>query len=442
MKRTITLVCLLALASWIATAAVQFLLQPASSFLDALIFRVPINALIGRVVTLMLVEFAVLVASGNSRFQELAIKRLTEADRKYSSLLQSLPVGVYRVAADGRILEANDPFAKILGFHDGADLKAAFLNLNQLCTNRADREKQLEKLKEGPAFAEFELRRVDERTVWVRDYPRATLNADGSISFVDGVCVEMHGIDGIMRDIAEHRKLQSMKEHFIVSVTHELRTPLVSIKGYVDHIVAKEPDLSKSVKAQIEVVRRNADRLLQLTNDLLNLEETETGHLDFKVRPIALREAIGECIEEVEPLVEEKGLQLKLEIPENLSKVSADPLRFTEILVNILENAIKFTPGHGEIMIRAEEGDSATTVSVTDTGIGIDPKDLNRVFEPFAVIRKPTYFKGTGLGLSLAKKLAEAQGGRVWASSVGKGRGSTFYFALPKKEEKWLMALG
>jgi len=442
MKRTITLICLLALASWIATAAVQFLLQPASSFLDVLIFRVPVNALIGRGVTLMLVEFAVLVASGNSRFQETTIKRLTEANRTYSSLLKSLPVGVYRVAADGRILEANDHFAKILGFHDGAELKGAGLNLNQFCTNRADREKQLEKLREGPVFAEFELRLVDERTIWVRDYPRATLNADGSISFVDGVCVEMHGIDGIMRDIAEHRKLQSMKEHFIVSVTHELRTPLVSIKGYVDHIVAKEPDLSKSVKAQIEVVRRNADRLLQLTDDLLNLEETETGHLDFKVRPIALRKAIDECVEEVELLIKEKGLHLKLEIPENLSKVSADPLRFTEILVNILENAIKFTPSHGEIIVRAEEGDRATTVSVTDTGIGLDPKDLARVFEPFAVIEKPTYFKGTGLGLSLAKKLAEAQGGRVWASSVGKGRGSTFYFMLPKKEEKWVMALG
>jgi two-component system phosphate regulon sensor histidine kinase PhoR len=423
-------------------AAVEFGLQPAGSFLDWLIFRVPINALIERAVTVVLVGLAAIVVARYWRNQESTITPRTDVDDKYASLLRSLPVGVYRMAADGRILEANDQFAKILGFHDGTELKGAGWNLNEFCINKVDRQKQLEKLREGPAFAEFQLRRMDERTIWIRDYPRATLNADGSIAYIDGVCVEMHEIDGIMRDIAEHRKLQRMKEHFIIAVTHELRTPLVSIKGYVDHILAKEPSLSEGLRAQVEIVRRNADRLLQLTDDLLNLEETETGHLDLKVQPLVLREAVAECVEEIQPLIREKGIELKLEIPGNLSKISADPLRLMEILMNILENAVKFTPSHGEITIRVEESDSTITVSITDTGIGIDPKDLERVFEPFAVIDKPGYFKGTGLGLSLAKKLVEAHGGRLWASSVGKGRGSTFYFTLPKKEEEWLMAHG
>lgn len=442
MKRNLVLLSLLAVTSWVVMAAVEFSLQPTRSFSDWLFLRVPINALIERVATVMLVGLAAIVVAGDSRIQESTIKRLTEAEDRYASQLRRLPVGVYRIAADGRILEANDQFARILGFHDRTELKGAAWNLNEFCTNKTDRQKQFEKLREGPAFAEFELRRMDERTIWIRDYPQATLNADGSIAYIDGVCVEMHGIDGIMRDIAEHRKLQRMKEHFIISVTHELRTPLVSIKGYVDHILAKEPSLSQGLKTQIEIVRRNADRLLQLTDDLLNLEETETGRLDLKVQPLALREAVAECVEEVQPLIKEKGIELKLEIPEDLCKISADPLRLVEILTNILENAVKFTPRNGEITIRAEEGDSTTTVSIADSGIGIDPKDLERVFEPFAVIDKPGYFKGTGLGLSLAKKLVEAHGGRVWASSVGKGRGSTFYFTLPKKEEKWLTIHG
>ena len=106
--------------------------------------------------------------------------------------------------------------------------------------------------------------------------------------------------------------------------------------------------------------------------------------------------------------------------------VVADRLRLNQVLTNILDNASKFTPDEGTITIRIEEEEDAVTVSITDSGIGMDQKDLKRVFEPFAVIEKPTYFKGTGVGLSLTKKLVEAQGGKVWATSIGKGQGATF----------------
>lgn len=389
-----------------------------------------------------MIGLAAVVLAGNSRIQESTIRRLATANERNASVLRSLPVGVYRITAEGRILESNKRFAETLGFRDADELKRSSRNLNDFYTNKADRAKQVEKLREAPAFAEFELRRIDDRTIWVRDYPQATLNADGSIAYIDGVCVEMHGIDAIMRDIAEHRKLQSMKEHFIIAVTHELRTPLVSIKGYLDHIIAKEPNLSGDLKTKIEIVNRNADRLLHLTDDLLKLQDSETGRLDLKVEPLSLHEIIAQCVEEIQPLVKGKGQRVELEIPEKLSKVSADPLRFTEMMINLLENASKFSPTEGTIRIQVEERDGATAISVTDNGIGIDSKDLERVFEPFAVIEKPGYFKGTGLGLSLTRKLVEAQGGKIWASSVGKGRGATFTFTLPKTEEKWIMAHG
>ena len=228
-----------------------------------------------------------------------------------------------------------------------------------------------------------------------------------------------------------------MKDHFIVAVTHELRTPLVSIKGYVDHIIAKEPNLSNSLKSKIEVVKRNTDRLLQLTDDLLSVQNMETGRLEFKFETLNLHETITQCIDEIQPSLKEKNQEIRLEVPGNPLPVVCDRLRLNEVLMNILSNESKFTPNEGSIIIRVEEDASTVTVSITDNGIGIDKKDLQRVFEPFAAIEKPTYIKGSGLGLSLAKKMVEAQRGKIWATSLGKGQGATFAFTLPKSKEEY-----
>jgi PAS domain S-box-containing protein len=438
--RTTIILLSLGLTTWVLAAAYDCLTVPTQSFLDWLIYNIPTNELILRTIALGVFAFASVVLGVNSLAQESAMERLGKSNEKYTSLLRNLPVGIYRITSNGGILEANRQFAQVLGYQDVDELKS--VDMNEVYINKPDRQRHLESLKESPVFAEFELRRKDGATVWVRDYPRATLNADGSIAHIDGVCVEMHGIEGLMRDITEHKKLQSMKDHFIVSVTHELRTPLVSIKGYVDHIMAKEPDLSESLRSKIEAVRRNADRLLELTDDLLNVQDIETGHLEFKLEKLVLQEVLNQCLEEIQPLLKEKHQEIRLEIPGKKLEVVADRLRLNQALMNLLSNANKFTANDGTITIRIEEDDRDATISVTDTGIGLEKKDLERVFEPFAVIEKPTYFKGTGLGLSLTKKLVEGQAGRIWATSVGKGRGTTFAFTLPKSKEEWIKTLG
>ena len=205
----------------------------------------------------------------------------------------------------------------------------------------------------------------------------------------------------------------------------------------MDHIIAKEPNLSNSLRSKIEVVKRNTDRLLQLTDDLLNVEDMETGRLEFKFETVNLHDALAQCVEELQPLLKDKGQEIRLEVPGNPLPVLCDRLRLNEVLMNILSNANKFTSNGGSITIRVEEDELAVTVSISDNGIGIDKKDLERVFEPFAAIEKPMYFKGTGLGLSLIKKLIEAQRGKIWATSLGKGQGATFAFTLPKSKEEY-----
>ena len=195
----------------------------------------------------------------------------TTSYERLRSMLDNLPVGVYRGTSDGRILEANRTFAELLAYDSIDEVKR--VNLNDIYVRKTDRIGHLEKLREANVFAEFELRKKDGGTIWARDYPKATLGASGYVDYMDGVLVQTQGIEAIVRDITERRRLEIMKDHFISSATHELRTPLVSIKGYADFILAENPESSiTNIRPFVEVMKRNADRLLELTNDLLDAQ--------------------------------------------------------------------------------------------------------------------------------------------------------------------------
>jgi PAS domain S-box-containing protein len=440
MKNRVTFLASLGISLWILDALFETLASPNVSFINSLVLGVPIDRMLFRIAIIAALTVAGIILARDSLSRDLKIKELKKSEDKYASLLNNLPVGVYRITPDGKILEANRQFAEILGYQEPEELKN--VNLNSLYVNKLDRHTQLERLRESSVFAEFELRQKDGGTVWVRDYPKATLRPDRTIDCIDGVCVETRGLDAIVRGITEHKRLQSMKDQLLVAVTHELRTPLVSIKGYIDLILSKEADLSKSLRSEIEIVKRNVDRLLNLTNDLLNVQDFEAGRMELKFETLNLHEPLAQCIEEMQPLLREKKQEIRLEIPARPLPIVGDRLRLNEALTNLLTNANKFAPPGGSIIIRVEEDETTATISVTDDGIGIDKKDLQRVFEPFAAIEKPSYFKGSGLGLSLAKKLVEAQGGKIWATSPGKGLGATFAFTLPKSREQWVTING
>jgi PAS domain S-box-containing protein len=349
------------------------------------------------------------------------------------SMLDNLPVGVYRATSDGRILEANRTFAELLGYGNIDEIKC--VNLDDVYVRKTDRINLLEKLRDATVFAEFELKRKDGRTIWVRDYPKATLTNSGYVDYMDGVLVQTHGIEAIVRDITERRRLEIMKDHFISAATHELRTPLVSIKGYADFILAENPDSSiGNIRPFVEVMKRNADRLLELTNDLLDAQRMESGRIQLKIQQVDIRSLVKESVQEVQPLLNQKRQHLHMKIPSGTLNIRGDPLRLSQVFWNIMNNAIKFTPDGGDITISIEETPTRICIYIQDTGIGIDKKDLDRVFEPFATIEKPTYFKGTGLGLSLTKRLVEAHGGTIRVTSPGKWQGTTITLELLKNE--------
>ena len=273
-----------------------------------------------RITALALLAVTGIVLAKNSHSQDSRIEELTKSNANFTSLLNNLPVGVYRATLEGKVLQTNLQFAKILGYKNPQDLRD--INLNEVYTNKSDRQAFLKRLREAPVFGEFELRRKNERMVWVREYPKATLKVDGTIEYIDCVCVEAHGIDAIVRDLTEHKKLESMKNGFIVAVTHELRTPLVSIKGYIDHILAREPNVSDSLKSKIEVVQRNTDRLLELTNDLLNIQNMENGTFEIKLQKLNLTEVLTQCVEEIQPILRDKQQEVNLDVTDkNLMRI-------------------------------------------------------------------------------------------------------------------------
>jgi len=264
-------------------------------------------------------------------------------------------------------------------------------------------------------------------------------DADGDLHIIQTVKTPIKDKNGIVthligitRDLTERKRLEKMKDQFISAVTHELRTPLVSIKAYVDYpLTGKMGQLSEEMKSNLTIVKRNTDRLLQLTGDLLELRRMESGKLELNKEPMDFQKTIEQCIEEIQPIIQEKKQILDVKSPKQPLIVNGDKVRLSQVLMNLLSNANKFTPEGGKILLDVKVNQKIH-VELSDTGIGIRKQDLERVFEPFSAITKPTYIPGTGLGLSVTKGLIEAHRGKIWANSQGEGKGSTIIFELPK----------
>jgi signal transduction histidine kinase len=191
--------------------------------------------------------------------------------------------------------------------------------------------------------------------------------------------------------------------------------------------------MTENVQSNLHVVKRNTDRLLGLVDDLLDLSRMQAGRLRLELQPMDFKTVIQSCMAEAEPLIEEKKLSVGMEVPEKPLPIQGDQVRLCEVLMNLLSNATKFSPEGSDVTLRVEEENESIKVQVSDRGIGIRKKDLERVFEPFSAIEKPTYIKGAGLGLSITKGFVEAHGGRIWAESEGEGKGATFTFTLPRR---------
>jgi two-component system phosphate regulon sensor histidine kinase PhoR len=234
---------------------------------------------------------------------------------------------------------------------------------------------------------------------------------------------------------AELEKVERVRKDFVINVSHELRTPLASIQGYTETLLdgaVNDPPIANKF---LNIIRQNTERLTRLTADLLVLSRIELGQQELKPMLQSVAQLVTDNVDAMQPLAQRKGISLILEPPSEEAQVFADAEAVHQILTNLLENAIKYTPDGGTVIVATRMQGDKIEVSVKDTGMGIPHEDLPRLFERFYRVDKARSkaLGGTGLGLSIVKHLVQSQGGVVRVDSKV-DKGSTFYFTLPCTE--------
>ena len=245
----------------------------------------------------------------------------------------------------------------------------------------------------------------------------------------------------LFREIeAKGRELEIASKHkseFLANMSHELRTPLNAILGYTELILDKiYGDVPENIEEVLDRVEKNGRHLLGLINDVLDLSKIEAGQLVLSLDDYSMKDVVHTVLTSVESLAAEKNLELKVSVSPEVAHGKGDQQRISQVLLNLVGNAIKFTEA-GEVSLEATVSNDTFLVSVADTGPGLSEADKQRIFEEFhQVDGSSTREKGgTGLGLSIAKRIVEMHGGRIWVESTA-GKGSTFWFTLPVRVER------
>jgi two-component system phosphate regulon sensor histidine kinase PhoR len=243
-----------------------------------------------------------------------------------------------------------------------------------------------------------------------------------------------HAVGGsaaVFFDVTELRRLEKVRKDFVANVSHELRTPITAIRGYAETLQDGALTDPTNAPKMVEIIHRQSERLSELVEDLLELSRLESRVLQLAEAPIDLAVAAQRAAEAVRPKAAERKISLVLEIPAGITAL-ADERGVEQVLINLLDNAAKYTPPGGKVTVFARSGAGGVVLAVQDTGIGIEQRHLHRLFERFYRVDKGRSrdMGGTGLGLSIVKHLASAMQGDVRVESAP-GQGSTFFVELP-----------
>jgi two-component system, OmpR family, phosphate regulon sensor histidine kinase PhoR len=339
-----------------------------------------------------------------SRQLETRLRELTAEKADLNATLSSMSEGVLVADGTGKIRLANQALRRQFQLGDeviGKTVLEAFRNVG------------LAELVSATGMKEVTFLQPDERVFAVT---AATLSgAAGAVA--------------VFHDITRLKHLENIRKEFVANVSHELRTPLSIIKGYVETLLDDQPPDVATSQQFLETIQRHTRRLESLIDDLLSISELESQQARLSLAPVSLRAVAAAVLEEIRPRA--GGKCISVEVPDLRVRADADRLR--QVLLNLLDNAIKYTQDGGQIRITARPVSGDAEVCVADNGPGIAPEHLARIFERFYRVDKARSRElgGTGLGLSIVKHIVQAHGGRVWAESELE-KGSRFYFTLPQ----------
>lgn len=347
--------------------------------------------------------------------------------KELSMAMEHAVDGISRLDSSNRFTHVNPAYAVLLGWNADELINRDWLSV--IDADDAEKMKGAHQLMLHKGKAEVEGRAVRK---------------DGSVFHTQMILVKTvdlnqnyNGFFCFMKDITERKFKEALeiKSQFIAMASHELRTPLHSIKEGVNTLLeGLTGELNEDQREFLAIIKRNVDRLTRLINDVLDFQKLEAAAVKYDFKKHDINKIIHEVHETMNPMVKGKEVHFQLKLEGDLPKVRADADRIAQVLINLTNNAIKFTDS-GPIVISSEKENHAIKVSVKDSGIGIKREDVPKVFTTFGQLSttKRMNSLGTGLGLSISKKIVEQHGGKIWVESEY-GKGSTFSFLLPFQE--------
>jgi PAS domain S-box-containing protein len=369
---------------------------------------------------------ALLVMTGIGNLAGTAIhhaqlfQRLETAHRRYQELFEDSIDPIVITDRAGDILEAN---RQAVVMTDISPEELLRMNIDDLPGIKHEIfAERLEQLDSGETITyETVFATSDEAEIPIHVNVRQ-VNIDGAFR-----------LQWILRDITDYKNLDKVREDMVYMIYHDIQAPLSNVLSsleLLDEMISLEGDPSK--KSLIDIAMRSADRVEKLTSDLLDTKRLETGLPVSELKPLAVKLLVSGAIEQILSSAREKKLKVSVDIPNTIPTVQVDGDMIKRVLVNLLENAVKYTPEGGSITINANSLDAWVTLSVQDTGRGIPAEAQERIFEKFTRIREGAtgMTKGLGLGLAFCRMAVEGHGGRIWVESKP-GEGSRFSFTLP-----------
>lgn len=357
----------------------------------------------------------------------------TEAERqRLDSVLKHMSDGVIATDRRGRVMIINNRAVELLGINQEDAVGKSImkvLNLDKTFTFRHLLEKD------------------DELILHVEnedDKEDSTLQ--GEFSIIQRETGFISGVVCVLTDITEQEKIEQERRNFVSNVSHELRTPLTSVKSYTESLQEgawKNPEIAPSF---LKVIATETERMIRMVSDLLHLSRMDQGNMELEKEYISINDLLSHILDRFDMMVQsgalrDKNYQIIRDFTKRTLWVDVDQDKITQVIDNIMNNALKYSPEGGTITCRLMETHNSVVMSITDEGMGIPRKDLSHIFERFYRVdrARARSMGGTGLGLAISKEVLLLHGGRIWATSL-ENKGSTFFISLPYvsfEEEEW-----
>ena len=352
-----------------------------------------------------------------------------ESERnRLNSVLSHMSDGVVATDRRGKVITINDMALSLLGISKEAAIGQNILNL-------LDIEK------------DYTLRKILESTEELLIERNESNYGDNKIIRVEFSMIRresgfISGLVAVMHDVTEQEQNERDRREFVSNVSHELRTPLTSMRSYIETLSEGAWQDQEMAPRFLKITLDETDRMIRMINDLLDLSRMDNGNLKLNIEMVNFNELVNFVLDRFDVIIanSEKKYRIVREFTQRPLFVEVDTDRMIQVIDNIMNNAIKYSPDGGKITVRLMETHNNVILSITDQGLGIPKKDISRIFERFYRVDKARARKqgGTGLGLAISKEVVKALGGTIWATSV-ENYGSTFYISLPYEpfEEEW-----